>query len=392
MQVATDLRSGLVRDDIAMDEHEALREEAGSRQDRCMQAALERALQFIEEGVLVVDAESRIRKINDQARRLLGLSLEDLEGRAIGEVAQCLPASEREALLQATASPRAFGDAECKTPERWRKEIRSGGPASARIEVASYPIPSEGEPVLGRLFVMRSVGDKPGGERAAGDIVALMSHELRTPLTAAAGFAALLASRRLGELTPSQAHAVRRIQRQCARLLARINDVLDTAQMEWGELRLSLGRVGSAELLNECVNRNRPLAEAKQVRLALALDDDLPALQADPARLRRVLDILIENAIDFSPRGDTVRIAARNESGQLVIEVRDRGPSVPASAQEHVFEKFAQVLPHGKKTRGSGVGLYLAANLVRMHGGQIRLERPPDRGCAFVVSLPAVEE
>ena len=219
-----------------------------------------------------------------------------------------------------------------------------------------------------------------------------VSHELRTPLTAILGFVDLLASGVDGPLNQAQADDVRTIQASSRHLLELIDDLIDVAAIEAGQIQLEIRRVPIADLVREAVETMRPMAGEKGISLELDdVDGDLTAA-ADPGRLRDIVLNLLSNALKFTPSGGRIRVSARSDpahSGReemVRIDVRDSGIGVADLDRERIFETFVRTA--GPSYPGTGLGLAISRELARLHGGDLTVVSPVGVGSTFSVHLP----
>ena len=235
-----------------------------------------------------------------------------------------------------------------------------------------------------RLEEAREKAEEASRQKSA--FLATMSHELRTPLNGILGFAELLKY----ELDdPGHQEYARVIQQSGEHLLNLVNEILDLAKIESGEMRFT--RVGTplVALLEDCASIHRVTAESKGVRFTQHLADDLPAdYLTDPTRLRQVLNNLLSNAVKFTAAGE-VSLNVSRHADSLRFAVRDTGPGIPPESRETIFEKFKQLenfltREHG----GTGLGLALVKQLVEHMGGWITLESEVGAGSTFIVHLP----
>ena len=357
------------------------------------QACLDMLLARTNDGVVISDADGRIRTVNCAARELLGIGGLEIEGQRLDDTHELLDHPQRN-LLQAITPPGTSerGDRSGADETSWQKEVTLQHPTFTQLRVECCPITSGTNEAARVAYLIRNLTAERDAEQMSRDIVATVSHDLRTPLTSVLGFAILLAEGRIGRLTPRQLTTVGRVRRQAARLLGLVNDLLDTAQLERNELRLDTGQIPIRDALRSRIDAAMAMAEQKQLRIESRVSETLPMVVGDEARLVRAIDILLDNAVRFSPRNETVEVSAWAENGYVIISVKDNGPGIAKSALAHIFDKFHQVFPHGKKTRGSGLGLYLAANIIRLHHGKMWVEASPGKGCKFTLTLPAVRQ
>jgi two-component system sensor histidine kinase KdpD len=210
-----------------------------------------------------------------------------------------------------------------------------------------------------------------------------VSHDLRSPLTAITAAAGGLASRTLDDAARSELISV--ISAESERLTRLVENLLDLSRIQSGEVE-PLAEVCTAE---ELVGAALDSLDAPASALEVALDPGLPHLQADGAQVERALANVIENSLRYA--GDApVTIRAHRAGRQLVIQVTDRGPGIPGSERERIFEPFYR--GGENRTGGSGLGLAIARGFAEANGGELRLRSVPDRGTTFAFHFPAVRE
>lgn len=216
--------------------------------------------------------------------------------------------------------------------------------------------------------------------------VAVASHELRTPLTALLGFSELLGQRQFDGAEVRRMADI--IHRETERLVRIVDDFLDLSRIERGlELRIFRARVEVAAAVATAVEVFRR-AGSHQVLVECA--DALPAVDADPDALDRILKNLVGNAIKYSPAGSAVHVAARARDGSAVeFSVHDAGRGIPPESLPRVFEPYYRA-PGVGSARGAGLGLAVVKSLIDAHGGTIDLESTTDEGTRVTFILPAV--
>ena len=218
-------------------------------------------------------------------------------------------------------------------------------------------------------------------ERLKRDFVGNVSYELRTPLTTIIGYSELLET--LGDALPERSRAyVVSVRAAAMQLAGSIEDVLDMAQIDAGEMGLNLGDVNVIEMLKGAAERVRRLAEDSGVTLVLK-DEEAGVIRADDRRLGQAIDHLLGNAIRSTPRDGTVTLEARRTSGEVQISVSDTGRGIPFHVQAHIFDRFI-----GRDRGGPGLGLALVKALIELHGGWVALESEPGAGATFTCHLP----
>jgi two-component system sensor histidine kinase KdpD len=211
-----------------------------------------------------------------------------------------------------------------------------------------------------------------------------VSHDLRTPLTVLQGLAELLAMNH-PPLAAAQLEAAEWMQDEAQRMAALVNNLLDMARIERGEVRLHLEWQPLEEVAGVALNATEKILKKHKVHVSIARD--LPLVEIDAALITRVLVNLLENASKYTPAGSEVTLAAEVIDGQLSISVFDNGPGLPAGREEEVFQKFTRG-HRESSTRGVGLGLTICRAIVESHRGIIWGGNRPGGGAVFTFTLP----
>ena len=224
--------------------------------------------------------------------------------------------------------------------------------------------------------------------RAKTEFLAVMSHELRTPLNAIAGYADLLRLGIRGPLTPAQAEDLERIAHSERALLALVNDILNYARMEAGQVHYADDRVVMTTLLADIEALVSPQLQAKNLKFAVGNCDSDLAARADADKVRQILVNLLSNAVKFTDSGGSVDVTCEADASHVRLRVRDTGMGIPADKLEVVFEPFVQLdrsLTSPKE--GSGLGLAISRDLARAMGGDLVAESSVGHGSTFILTL-----
>jgi signal transduction histidine kinase len=224
--------------------------------------------------------------------------------------------------------------------------------------------------------------------RHKSEFLANMSHELRTPLNAIIGFSQVLRKRMFGEINAKQEEYLDDILSSGNHLLSLINDVLDLAKVEAGQVELERATFSLREALERGVVMVREPAVKKDVRLSLVLAPDVDLVDGDERRLHQVVYNLLSNAVKFTPRGGCVDVASSRVNGEVRVTVTDTGPGISPEDHERIFEEFQQTDAGVDQQEGTGLGLALSKRLVELHGGRIWVESEPGQGSRFTFALP----
>jgi signal transduction histidine kinase len=228
-------------------------------------------------------------------------------------------------------------------------------------------------------------------QQAQRDFVANVSHELRTPLTSIQGFAQAILDGTAGA-AGDQAQAARVIFEESDRLHRLVEDLLDLARLDAGQIAFRREPVAIEALVRGVAERLSLRAAEKQIRVEVDIGR-LPQVVGDGDRLAQVFTNLLDNALQHTPAGASVRVYARSEAGEILVSVEDSGPGIPADELPRLFERFYQVDKARPKGGGRGVGLGLAISreIVQAHGGKLTAESAPGQGSRFTVRLPAAQ-
>ena len=345
--------------------------EQQSRREAESRAEAARALAHVSDGVILTDAHGRVRFWNPAAEKLTGID----EAGAIGrELALLLPGWER--LARQPEAQSGLGGAAVLPihlgHERW-------------LSVTSADFGD------GVVYAVRDVTEERGLETLRSDFVATASHELRTPMTSISGAARTLL--RHGDQLPPERHQdfLEMIVAESDRLSRIVDQILVASRIEAGKVDVAFERCDATEIA-------RSVVEAAKLRAPSGIEIHLDApppqeVDCDPDRLRQILGNIIDNAIKYSPDGGDVRVELRPEEERVRFVVQDEGMGFDPASAEAIFDRFHRLDP--QQTRGiggTGLGLYIARELVRRMGGRIWAESERGRGAAFSFELPRVRE
>ncbi len=248
-------------------------------------------------------------------------------------------------------------------------------------------------------MLVKALDEAEAANRAKSIFLANISHELRTPLNAIIGFSEVLEMSGEKSMSDRQRKFIHNISTSGEHLLSLINDILDLAKVEAGQMTMETEQVSLLEVFDAVVRVMRGLTLARSIALEIDATHDIGSLIADPIKLKQVIYNLVSNAVKFSPDGSTIRIVARRLTadksplGQAAVSIAvvDRGIGIALEHQELIFEEFRQVQhPSMKRAAGTGLGLALVKKLVAMHGGLVKVESAIGEGSTFTVILPAV--
>lgn len=223
------------------------------------------------------------------------------------------------------------------------------------------------------------------------DFIAIASHELRNPLMAILGWTRVL--RAQAQSSPQNARALERIELNAVAQSRLIDNLLDVSRIANGKLALEPRELDFGQLVQSVLDSTRPAVEAKGLRLEVVREPVLPRTFADDLRLQQVVWNLITNAIKFTPQGGVIIVTVRCLEAAIELTVADNGMGIPSELLHQVFERYKQAdVSASSASRGLGLGLWIARDIVELHGGTIcAYSEGAGRGATFVVRLPAAQ-
>ena len=223
--------------------------------------------------------------------------------------------------------------------------------------------------------------------------LANMSHELRTPLNSILGFAELLIDEREGGFSPERRRTfLKTIHSSGKHLLSLINDILDLAKVDAGQMTIEAESLAGSDAVAEVFGVVEPLANERGIALAAEVGPTIRIL-ADPSRLKQILLNLLSNAIKFTSEGGQVRVSARRQGAVVLFEVTDTGIGIATDDQKLLFVEFHQLSAGlDRRQQGTGLGLALSKRLVELQGGTIGVRSVPKQGSTFWFTIPVATD
>lgn len=356
------------------------------------EAELQNVIEWVEEGVVLFDAHENVRAVNTRFEQMAGLAPEE-SGKLKtleGWIAR---------LAEQAVEPANFA-------ERWRDLARNiqGGvreplqmalPVPRVLERAARPVLDKIGRHVGRVEIYRDLTAQRVFHSkllqteklaALGQMVSGVAHELSSPLTSILGYSQrlLVATNAVG-----QTEEVRQIHQEAERAASILRQLLSSARETVPERQL----VSLNQVVMRATELQRFVLAAEKIRLELDLDPALPFVQGDAGQLQQVLINLLGNArhaLGERSQGGIIRLRTRRAGDRRVLlEVEDNGPGIPQAIQARIFDPFFTTKPAGV---GTGLGLSIVLNVVREHGGQVRLQSPRQGGAIFQIELPAATE
>ncbi len=329
---------------------------------------LETLLNSMEEAVIAVSAEQRIRWLNGSMQRLLPLAIH------IGK--PVLHVIRDPELLKALHESMQKGSV-------LDTKVATLVPGQV-FQATTAPLPDGGA-----VAVLHDLTEIERVEKTRRDFIANVSHELRTPLTSIQGYTETLLDAG-GSTNGSSREFLEIIRQNAARMSRLTEDLLTLARVESGERKLELRPLDADSLLEDALHNFRELARSHGVELLL--EHAVPVqVFADLDAIHQVFSNLIDNAIKYAGAGRRIMLGANAREGSVEFYVRDFGPGIAAEHHRRIFERFYRVdKARSRESGGTGLGLAIVKHIVLNHGGNVRVESALHHGATFFFSLPAV--
>ncbi|TVR70496.1 MAG: HAMP domain-containing protein [Spirochaetaceae bacterium] len=335
---------------------------------------LEAVLASMVEGVIVVDAERRIRAMNSAAQRLFGKEDVDFQGRSLIDH------------VRNTDLDRFAGEVlETETYAEQTITLYRAAPVYIQVHGTLFRQGEERETRV--LLVLNDITRLKQLEVVRRDFVANVSHELKTPVTAILGFVETLRDG-LPEDPRQAARFLEIISVHANRLNLIIEDLLTLSRLESAEAGIEVNECPLDMVINRVLETCADQASQKNIRIRSHLEGDSIA-RVNENLLEQALVNLVNNAIKYSGEGSTVEIITRNDRDALTFEVRDTGQGIPAGDVPRIFERFFRVdRARSRELGGTGLGLAIVKHIAMAHGGEVTVESTEGLGSTFRLRLP----
>ncbi|PIP27199.1 MAG: hypothetical protein COX30_03095 [Candidatus Moranbacteria bacterium CG23_combo_of_CG06-09_8_20_14_all_39_10] len=237
--------------------------------------------------------------------------------------------------------------------------------------------------------IIKQVEEMAKLNKLKSEFVSVASHQLRTPLSAIRWETELLLSKLGSGMDEKQCKSVATINTLATRMTRLVNDLLDVTKIDQGRMVLRKEAVDVSKIINESVEDLLPLAKAKNLQIMVNKKGEIKEIIADSARIRVVIENLLSNSVKYTRTRGRIEVELFNSDGFVVFSIKDDGVGIPAEQQKQVFSKFFRSDNAVRyQTDGTGLGLYIAKNIVEQSGGKIWFQSKEDTGTVFNFSLP----
>lgn len=345
------------------------------------------------DGICIIDNRQMIY-VNRRLEELTGYSSPQLGRLTLDRLVR---PRDRRTISQILAEPHRL-----LVPVHHEVAIVNRAGQEVHCELRIVPAEADSRPVL--ICYLRDISQLCQAERARADFIAMVSHDLRTPLAAIKESISLLAETAANSLDNRQRRYLSIAREEMDRLNRMIDNLIEVSRMESGKVNLHFEAVDLNRIVTVATEGLSLFINKKGLTIARNIPSRLPPVLADPDRLLRVLNNLLDNAIKYSPTGGRIVVEARSvdpksplllEPGILAdtpyiqVTVTDEGPGIPAEFLDRIFGKFERVDPHGP---GIGLGLAIVRSIVELHHGKVWAHSVLGEGSSFCFILPVKEE
>jgi PAS domain S-box-containing protein len=338
----------------------------------------------IVDGIVFTDLDGKVILINPSAGEQLGLQSFAALGKAFGEID-----GHRDLLrvLDGNHAKALEGDPFQSTVEFWTPE------GEKRVyAVYTTPVRNFDDVPTGILSILQDVTLQRKTEELKNQFLSIVAHELRTPLTGIKSFSSVLLKQVFGGLNDKQSELIENIVLQSDRLGHEIDKIINLGRLESEDFRPEVESISLSSLFRNIAAPFKLDLQSKSIDLGIAIEEPETEVRADRRDIRRAAQALLENAIKFTPPGGSVELSTRRLGDRIEIAVTDTGIGIDTRHHKVIFEKFMQLEnPLTRRYGGSGLGLPFAAQIVKAHGAEIRLESALDQGSRFSFGLEVVD-
>jgi PAS domain S-box-containing protein len=349
------------------------------------------------DSIITSDEAGRITEFNAAAEAAFGYRKEDVIGRPMADL--IIPHRYRERHREGMKRYLATGEAHVLGRRIEIEALRANG-SEFPVELAIVKVPLPG-PAFFTAYIRdlterkrleadqaRLLKESEEANRAKSEFLATMSHELRTPLNAISGYTELLKMGLRGPVTEEQIADLDRINRSQSHLLGIINDILQFAKLESGQLEMKIDVFPVESALVTAEELIKPQVEAKRISYTHIRGEKSVQVRADRDRFQQIMLNLLSNALKFTPDGGRITVDWRVEDQRVLINVADTGVGISIDQFERIFDPFVQVQSGTTRTsEGVGLGLAISRDMARQMGGDISVKSDLGMGSTFTLTL-----
>ncbi len=344
---------------------------------------MEALLDSVADGILILTPDLTVERINTALERLLNIPEAECIGKHVDEIFRWAKPPLGTPFTKAFAeiAPGNQGNHLYLEGDLQRHGISQPLP----VGITYGPLYSANNKLLNIIASVRDITRFRTAEEMKTSFISVVSHELKTPIALIKGYVSTLRRDDVEWDREIVEDSLAVIEEEADHLTEMVEDLLDATRLQAGGIQLQKSEFSIKEIARQLVNRFSVQSSSHQ--FTIDLPDDLPAVVADESRIRQVLSNLIGNAIKYSPGGE-VRISGKLRQRDIMICVSDQGEGFDPRDIPFVFDRFYRSEEAAKKTKGTGLGLYLCRSIVDAHGGKIWVDETCKEGSRVCFSIP----
>ncbi len=339
------------------------------------------------EGLIVIDKDYKVIFLNPIAEKVLETSLAEAKGRNIKTIAPVYKGDQRlkDEELPAFKMFQTGEAVKIELEDNFYYQLASG----KKIPITLVDAPLKDNGITGAVIVFRDITEEKKLEEAKSNFLSVASHQLRTPLTAIRWYAEMLSAGDAGKLKKQQKEFVGEIYGSVLKMIEMINTFLVLSRIESGRTKNEPIEINLAKFTEEIIHDFKPLIEGKNLKVQLAVDDNLPIVVSDKIMLRQVIANLLSNGINYANNKGEILMGIKAKGKEIIYSVKDNGIGIPENQKDKIFERFfragnAQL----KVPSGTGLGLSLVKQVVELWKGKIWFESQEGKGTIFYFTIP----
>jgi len=335
------------------------------------------------DGILILRADHSIERVNAAFARMYSRSQAQLQTLKHEDVIQWVKPPNGITLEKAEAggwplSPQAQLYVEGDI-------ARPNGQQPLPVGITYAPLLATDGSLLSIIATVRDITHFRQADELKSEFVSIISHELKTPVALIKGYVSTLRRDDVEWDCNVMDNSLQVIEEEADRLTGLIENLLDATRLQMNGMLLKKADINIFQLVNRLVERFQVQSDRHQI--IINIPKGFPIIMADEPRLEQVFSNLISNAIKYAPGGD-IRISGQTMADQIIMCVSDEGPGIGAGDLPHIFDRFYRAQEASRKTKGAGLGLYLARAIVEAHGGRMWADAKTDQGARICFSLP----
>ncbi len=350
-----------------------------SREKQRMDALLDSAA----DGILILGPDQIIERCNPAFAQMVGITADYIRGQPHEDIIRLTKTKGGLTLEEAEAGGWPL------TPNATlyvEGDLKKQGGGSLPVGITYAPLVSSEGNLVNIVATVRDITHFREAEELKSTFISVVSHELKTPVTLIKGYVSTLRREDANWDRKIVQDSLEVIEEEADRLAGLIDNLLDATRLQAGALSINLSDVALDMLTERIADRFRVQTDIHTI--VVEFPDEFPIVLADEDRISQVISNLLSNAIKYSPGGGEIKIRGQVLPEQIVVCVSDQGPGIAPGDIPHVFDRFYRAVESSRKTKGAGLGLYLAKAVVEAHGGRIWVDPKPGEGARICFSLP----